>query len=167
MQNFIVLCVFGKDSPKPSVEEGGVKSSSSSLEKEETFSKRATKLLFCVAGLQVSYLTWGILQERIMTIEYGGIGEAQGEYFKNSQFLVFVNRILAFIMALLVIFFRKQPQHTAPLYKYSFSSFSNIMSSWCQYEALKFVSFPTQVRTVFILSYNLSPTPYLLLDANP
>jgi len=145
MQNFIVLCVFGKDSPKPSVEEGGVKSSSSTLEKEETFSKRATKLLFCVAGLQVSYLTWGILQERIMTIEYGGIGEAQGEYFKNSQFLVFVNRILAFIMALLVIFFRKQPQHTAPLYKYSFSSFSNIMSSWCQYEALKFVSFPTQV----------------------
>ncbi len=33
----------------------------------------------------------------------------------------------------------------APLFKYSFCSFSNIMSSWCQYEALKYVSFPTQV----------------------
>ena len=66
--------------------------------------------------------------------------------FQDSQFLVFINRILAFVMALIVITVRKQPVHTAPLYKYSFSSFSNIMSSWCQYEALKFVSFPTQVR---------------------
>ena len=41
--------------------------------------------------------------------------------------------------------FMRQPKHKAPLYKYSFCSFSNIMSSWCQYEALKFVSFPTQV----------------------
>lgn len=30
-------------------------------------------------------------------------------------------------------------------FQYSFSSFSNTMSSWFQYEALKFVSFPTQV----------------------
>lgn len=146
LRNFVVLCAFGKDSPKVSVEEGGIKSSSPASEIDEPFAKRASKLLFCVAGLQISYLTWGILQERIMTIEYGGqYGGTPGELFKNSQFLVFINRILAFIMALLVIFFRKQPNHTAPLYKYSFSSFSNIMSSWCQYEALKFVSFPTQV----------------------
>ena len=32
-----------------------------------------------------------------------------------------------------------------PFHKYAFASFSNIMSSWCQYEALKYVSFPTQV----------------------
>lgn len=40
---------------------------------------------------------------------------------------------------------RPQPRHKAPLYKYSYCSLSNIMSSWCQYEALKYVSFPTQV----------------------
>jgi adenosine 3'-phospho 5'-phosphosulfate transporter B2 len=34
---------------------------------------------------------------------------------------------------------------TTPLYKFSFSSVSNILSSVCQYEALKFLSFPTQV----------------------
>ncbi|XP_005099055.1 adenosine 3'-phospho 5'-phosphosulfate transporter 1 isoform X2 [Aplysia californica] len=143
IQNFMVLCVFGKEQ-HVSLEEGGSKSSSSDSQ-DESFTKRTIRLLICVAGLQGSYLTWGILQERIMTLEYGSTATSSGEFFKNSQFLVFINRILAFIMALLVIFFRKQPAHTAPLYKYSFSSFSNIMSSWCQYEALKFVSFPTQV----------------------
>ena len=65
--------------------------------------------------------------------------------YKNSQFLVFVNRILAFFIAIMIIMFNRQPRHKAPLYKYSYCSFSNIMSSWCQYEALKYVSFPTQV----------------------
>ena len=36
-------------------------------------------------------------------------------------------------------------EHSAPLYKFSFSSISNIVSSVSQYEALKYVSFPTQV----------------------
>ena len=66
--------------------------------------------------------------------------------FAMSQ--VFVNRILAFGVALTYITLaprRSLPTHTAPIYKYSFCSVSNILSSWCQYEALKFVSFPTQV----------------------
>ena len=29
--------------------------------------------------------------------------------------------------------------------RYSYCSLSNILSSWCQYEALKYISFPTQV----------------------
>ncbi|KAK0041266.1 adenosine 3-phospho 5-phosphosulfate transporter 1 [Biomphalaria pfeifferi] len=142
IQNFLVLCVFGKEQ-HVSLEEGGLKSSSASSKNDESFSKQAIRLMVCFAGLQISYLTWGVLQERIMTIKFGT--EEDGEYFKDSQFLVFINRILAFIMALIVIMLQAQPPHTAPLYKYSFSSFSNIMSSWCQYEALKFVSFPTQV----------------------
>lgn len=39
----------------------------------------------------------------------------------------------------------RQPPHAIPLYKYAFCSLSNVLSSWCQYEALKYVSFPTQV----------------------
>lgn len=96
-------------------------------------------------GLQASYLTWGILQERIMAHEYGKDDNNPGEKFKNSQFLVFMNRILAFLAAVTIMSVSKQPPHTAPLYKYSYCSLSNIMSSWCQYEALKFVTFPTQV----------------------
>jgi adenosine 3'-phospho 5'-phosphosulfate transporter B2 len=40
---------------------------------------------------------------------------------------------------------QKQTRHKCPLYKYVFCSFSNIINSWCQYEALKYVSFPHQV----------------------
>ncbi|XP_071962547.1 adenosine 3'-phospho 5'-phosphosulfate transporter 1-like [Antedon mediterranea] len=102
-------------------------------------------LLICVAGLQGSYLTWGVLQERIMAHEYGKDENNPGEKFKNSQFLVFMNRILALITAWCIMSFSVQKPHTTPLYRYSYCSLSNIMSSWCQYEALKFVSFPTQV----------------------
>lgn len=66
--------------------------------------------------------------------------------FHDSQFLVFVNRILAFLMSGLYLLIQRQPQHKTPLYKYAFCSLSNIMSSWCQYEALKYVSFPSQVK---------------------
>lgn len=108
--------------------------------------KQMVKLLVCAAGLQVSYLTWGVLQERVMTRSYGAkSAEDQGERFQDSQFLVFMNRILALTVSGLWCVLFKQPRHGAPMYKYSFASLSNIMSSWCQYEALKFISFPTQV----------------------
>lgn len=72
-------------------------------------------------------------------------GTYDGEQFTNSQFLVFVNRILALLVAGVYLAAVPQPRQKAPLYKYSYSSISNTLSSWCQYEALKFVSFPTQV----------------------
>lgn len=132
------MCVFGKEYDHLPVENG---SPAGTKNTESTgLSQSAFLLTFCFFGLQGSYLTWGLLQERIMTFEYGS-----GEYFKNSQFLVFINRILAFVIGITVLLTKTQPPHTAPLYKYSYSSFSNIMSCWFQYEALKFVSFPTQV----------------------
>lgn len=81
-----------------------------------------------------------------MTRSYGATTpDVEGERFKDSQFLVFMNRILALTVSGLWCVLFKQPRHGAPMYKYSFSSLSNIMSSWCQYEALKYISFPTQV----------------------
>lgn len=144
----VQLCVFGKPLEAPDVEEGGIKAKDDSSTTPSSFSQTTIKLLFCAAGLQVAYLTWGVLQERIMTRTYEdrmADGTVQPVKFQNSQFLVFVNRVLALTVAGIYIVSTRQPRHTAPLYKYSYSSFSNIMSSWCQYEALKFVSFPTQV----------------------
>lgn len=91
-----------------------------------------------------SYLTWGLLQEKMITTEYVN-NEGKKQYFRDSQFLVFTNRSLAFAVASLYLYFKPQARHGAPLYKYSYASFSNIMSAWFQYEALKFVNFPTQV----------------------
>merc|ERR1719348_1597436 len=113
-------------------------------EPQKSATAHAVSIIFLGAGLLTSYGAWGYLQEKIMTTSYvDSLGNKA--IYKNSQFLVFVNRILAFIIAVLVMMFKRQPKHRAPLYKYSYCSFSNIMSSWCQYEALKYVSFPTQV----------------------
>ena len=79
------------------------------------------------------------MQESVITRSY------EGEKFTNSQFLVFINRVLALLVSGLSLLLWKQPRHISPFYKYSYCSLSNIMSSWCQYEALKFVSFPTQI----------------------
>ncbi len=45
-----------------------------------------------------------MLQEKIMTRTYRDWAQNEGQ-FKDSQFLVFVNRILAFAIALLYITF--------------------------------------------------------------
>nr|CAG4641663.1 EOG090X05CU [Eurycercus lamellatus] len=114
----------------------------SSAEKKSLY-QNAQVLFYCCAGLQISYLTWGVLQEKIMTREY--IDNGRAEKFTDSQFLVFVNRILAFAFSGIYLMLTQQRVHRTPLYKYSYCSVSNTLSSWCQYEALKFVSFPTQV----------------------
>ncbi|XP_076762467.1 adenosine 3'-phospho 5'-phosphosulfate transporter 1 isoform X2 [Xylocopa sonorina] len=133
---------------------------------QRTFTQDALLLLYCFFGLQISYLTWGYLQEKIMTQEYEDV-MGNKDRFQDSQFLVFVNRILAFLMSGLYLTIQRQPQHKAPLYKYAFCSLSNIMSSWCQYEALKYVSFPTQVLAkaskiipVMIMGKIISHTTY-------
>ncbi|TGZ67229.1 hypothetical protein CRM22_004899 [Opisthorchis felineus] len=100
----------------------------------------------CALGLQTSYVLWGIMQERIMTRTY------DGEMFHASQYLVFCNR-LATVLFIIPIHFLPlgltvnpiKEGRRAPFFEFSFASFSNILSSWCQYEALKYVSFPTQV----------------------
>ena len=142
------LCVYGQESEKGSLEEQNksvVRPSVEETKAKESVLRQCLVLMWCAGGLLGSYLTWGLLQERIMAIEYGKTETSPGEKFQNSQFLVFMNRILAFAVSVVYIVCTRQPKHTAPLYKYSYSSFSNIMSSWCQYEALKYISFPVQV----------------------
>ena len=145
LQPLVRLCVRG-------TEADNIDSEAEPLNEKQSENNESTKsmyhdgllLIFCAGGLLVSFCSWGYLQEKIMTTNYVDSLGNKARY-KNSQFLVFVNRILAFFIAIMIIMFRRQPRHKAPLYKYSYCSFSNIMSSWCQYEALKFVSFPTQV----------------------
>ena len=120
------------------------------------------KLLFCFLGLQLSYLTWGIVQERVMTKDY-----LPGR-FKSSTFLVFNNRLLALFLSLGIVAYKRliaskgssESLKEAPLLQYAPSSLSNSISSWAQYEALKFVSFPTQV-----LSKSCKILPVMLVGA--
>lgn len=105
--------------------------------------RRFFKLIFSFFGLQISYLLWGLLQERIMTRTYAN------EKFSNSQFLVFVNRFLAMILAYISLKMfnrmKKLTLHGPPLYQYGIISYANCMSTWFQYESLLYISFPVQV----------------------
>jgi adenosine 3'-phospho 5'-phosphosulfate transporter B2 len=69
--------------------------------------------------------------------------------FKSSAFCVFGNRFLALFFALAIVLYRKimspKPRKDAPFYCFAPSALSNSLSSWAQYESLKYVSFPTQV----------------------
>lgn len=145
------MCITGNSSydSVDVIHMGGSSSSGGgAVERERskrTSSQEAVQLFWCFGGLMVSYLTWGVLQEKIMTQSYFNFA-GQSSKFKDSQFLVFANRLLAFFVALTYLQWQPSPtRHRAPLYKYSYASFSNIMSAWFQYEALKFVNFPTQV----------------------
>lgn len=101
------------------------------------------KLLVCFFGLQLSYVTWGVVQELLMTQEY------KPGRFRSATFCVFGNRFLALFVALAFVlvkrFTNNKPLKEAPYYYYAPSSISNSVSSWAQYEALKHVSFPSQV----------------------
>ncbi|CAF4926698.1 unnamed protein product [Rotaria magnacalcarata] len=105
--------------------------------------QRIFRFIFSFIGLQISYVLWGLLQERMMTRRY------DDEKFTNSQFLVFANRLLAVMVAFIsmkVFYPVAHPTPTGPpLYQYGIVSYANCMSTWFQYESLLYISFPVQV----------------------
>ncbi|XP_058748451.1 UDP-galactose/UDP-glucose transporter 5-like [Vicia villosa] len=106
-----------------------------------SFRDNLWKGIFAVSGIMLTLVTYGLLQEKIMRIPYG----AEKEYFKYSLFLVFCNRIMtSAVSAGSLLASKKALDPVAPIYKYSLVSVSNILTTTCQYEALKYVSFPVQ-----------------------
>merc|ERR1719174_352488 len=77
-----------------------------------------------------------------MSIPYGD----PPVFFRDSVFLVFCNRVVAVIFALIMVAGKGEDyRNHAPLWKYLAISFSSVYASTCQYEALKYVSFPVQM----------------------
>ena len=114
------------------------------------FYKQALRFLFCFTGLQVSYLTWGYMQELIMTTTFEPTSTAPDGKFPSAAFCVFSNRFLAIIVAIIAVRIRHGAlvaNNVAPLIAFAPCALSNTMSSWSQYASLRYVSFP--VQTVF------------------
>ncbi|KAH9620920.1 hypothetical protein KSS87_011026 [Heliosperma pusillum] len=81
------------------------------------------------------------VQEKIMRVPYG----QNKEFFKYSLFLVFCNRLMtSAVSAGALLASKKALDPVAPVYKYCLVSVTNILTTTCQYEALKYVSFPVQ-----------------------
>jgi hypothetical protein len=111
---------------------------------EESRFVRGLLLAGSAIGLQAAYLTWGVLQEALMTHDY------DGERFTSSQFLVFSNRALALCLAIGILCVVKSPPFIAPTYQFCYASFSNVMSSFCQYE-VRDVSASVRERVSLVL----------------
>jgi len=111
---------------------------------------QAYKFTLCFIGLQISYLTWGYMQELIMTTQFIPTNQAPEGRFPSAAFCVFSNRFLAVIVAMIAVRIRHGAvfsNNKAPLLAFTPCALSNTMSSWSQYASLKYVSFP--VQTVF------------------
>jgi len=107
---------------------------------------RNVRLGLSVAGIMGFFVIYGLLQERIMTTPYS-VDPVTGEeaFFRDSTFLVLSNRLFAACFAIVMVIRRGESiKNVAPLHKYAGVSLSNFCATWCQYEALKFVNFPTQ-----------------------
>lgn len=97
-------------------------------------------LLVCALSIIAALGSYGFLQERIMAMPYG-----DGVYFKWSVFLVLNNRLVAALAGLIRAVLSGEAMNSGPpKWKYFCIAFSNIIATSCQYEALKYVSFPTQ-----------------------
>jgi len=96
--------------------------------------------IFYGVGIISTLVVYGVLQEKIMTIPYGG------ELFTVSAFLVLCNRVCNVLYASSMIAVQKEDfRNKAPLWKYGIISLSNVAATTCQYECLKYVSFPVQM----------------------
>ncbi|KAL8129899.1 hypothetical protein V2J09_019054 [Rumex salicifolius] len=102
---------------------------------------RLLKGVFAVTGILSTLVVYGVLQEKIMRVPYG----PNKEFFKHSLFLVFCNRLAtSAVSAASLVASKKALDPVAPVYKYCLVSVTNILTTTCQYEALKYVSFPVQ-----------------------
>lgn len=118
-------------------------SSQSAKDEEDEFNLGT--LSFCICGLLVSYILWGFFQERLMTRPYDSISTGDEDKFVDAEFLVFCNRLLGLFAGLFGVYYTGPHSNFAPPFSFAFCSMSNILSSWFQYESLKFITFPMQV----------------------
>ena len=91
---------------------------------------------------------------QVMTKTYGN-----GEHFPSSTFCVFSNRIFSLVAAaILVVWKHGCLSLAAPLTAFAPPAISNTISSFAQYEALNYVSFPLQT-----LSKSTKVIPVMLM----
>ena len=79
--------------------------------------------------MSLSFLVYGVLQERVMTVGFGD----QQELFRWSLFVVFCNRLVTCGVAVIVMFVNKKALWpVAPLPAYAAISLGNLVASTCQ-----------------------------------
>ena len=110
------------------------------LAEQQRLYAQAIRLLTCCGGIMMMLAVYGIQQERVMAVQYGT------EYFTYTVFLVLLNRLFACTYSVVMAAYHGEDlRSSCPLWKYSLVAVSNVVATTCQYEALKYVSFPVQM----------------------
>lgn len=101
------------------------------------------QLAFCVAGLNVSMLLWGVAQEFVITNEYvdkHGISS----HMPSALFLVFCNRLGSVLFSGLLCGLLSEPVGVDTFFAAGTPAITNLLASWCQYSSIEYISFPLQ-----------------------
>lgn len=110
-------------------------------------------LIFCAAGIYGFFLTWGILQERITTMEY--VGSGLKSRFKYFQVLNMIQAGFAALLAFLQILVQKlpicgtkeHPHRPTSILLYSFLKIAvcSSVASSLGYRSLRHLNYPTMI----------------------
>ncbi|GAA6020684.1 hypothetical protein JCM11491_000513 [Sporobolomyces phaffii] len=111
-----------------------------------------TSLLLHGVGLITIYSLYGVLQEKIMKSSTYGPNE---QHFTSSSLLIVVNRVFSIGVGLAILLYKtrgdvdsgtfsQRLRPASPLSAYAAVAMSNFLSTSCQYQALRYVSYTTQ-----------------------
>lgn len=107
--------------------------------KEKSVFRDILDLVFCAGGIYGCYLGYGLVQERILGVDY------DGERFTYSLFLVWVQCILNGLFGLVSVLWAGDALYDkVPKARYAQIAFSYIGAMYCSNWALAFVTYPTQ-----------------------
>ncbi|KAI7879193.1 UAA transporter [Lichtheimia hyalospora FSU 10163] len=106
------------------------------------------RFTFCVAGIYLCFLTWGVVQERVSTTPYG-----DGDKPEKFRFFIFLNLIQSLIAAIVSFIYLKLGRQSlnisnmprSLLNKYGQVAFLNCIGSPFGYAALKHIDYPTMI----------------------
>ncbi|POY74919.1 hypothetical protein BMF94_1895 [Rhodotorula taiwanensis] len=109
-------------------------------------------LLLHAAGLISIYSLYGVLQEKIMK---SSTYSPHKEHFTSSSLLIVFNRLFSTSSGLAILMHktRQQPENgsfaqrlkpASPYFAYALVALCNFLSTSCQYQALRYVSYTTQ-----------------------
>jgi len=102
-------------------------------------------LVFCVVGLHICMLFWGVAQEFVMTNKYADrTGLKNPQAMPSTLFIVLCNRLCSILFAGCLCKLRGKQLYFTGFWSSAMPAVSNTLSSWCQYGSLHYVSFTLQ-----------------------
>ncbi|PJF16520.1 hypothetical protein PSACC_03714 [Paramicrosporidium saccamoebae] len=106
------------------------------------------QLLFCAAGIYLFFLTWGVLQERISTLDYVSVIDGSHGRFRFFLVLNLIQSIACVFVAYSVLRLQRRtlgPCSPSVLKQYARVALTGCLGSPFGYEALRHINYPTMI----------------------